>query len=441
MSSDRAQRTLLRLLFCLLLLAPLACGRKGDPKPPPRKDPARTTDLTITQRGNELILSMSYPAMTSGGLALAGIDKLELWQYTRLAPELMEMPEVPDLGLAEGEMAEGEAEEGEGPAEEATEDEAVTAEAETADASDAEPSEAAEPESEEADSEEAGTGTDPATLAPTEPTNPFLRIMIDPKEFDKQSERILELVGAELDAAVVGGKIFVRVPLTEITTEPPTAHAFAVRSSAGRLRSEQSVPRPFAPIPPPAPVEGLALEPSAQNISLSWTPLGDETEIEGYHVYRRLAQSPSFDQPLAKVNTGVAEYVDSTARFGTRYAYAVATVATLRPLVESTLSPEQTVNYSDTFPPPAPTGLVALAEVGRVRLLWDAGRGRDTAGYLVFASRGDGEPVQLTDEPISASEFVHEDASSGVTYVYTVIAVDSAGNQSESSAETTTRVP
>ena len=78
----------------LLLLTVQACGRKGDPQPPPQKHPARTTDLRVEQRGQELILSMSYPTMTVGGLALPGIDRLELVQYTRPAPEFMEQPDA-----------------------------------------------------------------------------------------------------------------------------------------------------------------------------------------------------------------------------------------------------------------------------------------------------------------------------------------------------------
>ena len=405
MSSDRAHGTIARLSLCVLLLTALACGRKGDPRPPPRKNPARTTDLTVYQRGNELILGMTYPAMTSGGLALAVIDKLELWQYTRLAPELMEMPE-------------------EEAGEEMVEELAEVAE---------EVTEVAEEPVEETATE---TGSETETEA-----DPLLRIIIDLKEFDKQSRSILELEGTDLEAAVVGGRIIMRLPLEDIPTEPPTAYAFAVRTSVGRLRSERSSPTAFAPIPPPAPLADLELTPSSSGVSLRWSVPEDETDIEGYHVYRRLAQSPEFDQPLVMVGPGVGEYQDRSARFGNRYAYSVATVKTLRPLVESTLSDQQTVNHIDVFPPPAPTALVALAEVGRVRLLWNAGRGRDTVGYLVFARRGDGEAEQLTAEPITASEFVHEDASSGVTYVYTVLAVDSAGNQSDPSAAATTRVP
>ncbi len=432
---DRGHGTIARLLLCTALVATLACGNKGDPQPPPRKNPARTTDLTVAQRGGELVVSMSYPAMTSGGLALVAIDKVELWQYTRPAPELMEMPEE----LME--IPEGGAEAADGAEEPAIEEAVEEPLEEVVEETVGQPAGAGETGTETTSGAEAEESTEETEDLVIEEPDPFLRIMIDPKEFDKHSQSILALEESDLEAAIVGGRIVMRIALEEISTEPPTAYAFAVRTSAGRLRSEKSSPTAFAPRPAPAPLTDLELSPSSSGVSLTWSVPEDETDIEGYHVYRRLAASPEFDKPLIMVTPGVGEHDDRSARFGNRYVYSIAAVRVLRPLVESMLSGEQTVNHLDVFPPPAPTGLVSLAEVGRVRLLWNAGRGRDTVGYLVFARRGEGETEQLTAEPITASEFVHEGASSGVTYVYTVLAIDSAGNQSDPSEAATTRVP
>ncbi len=84
---------------------------------------------------------------------------------------------------------------------------------------------------------------------------------------------------------------------------------------------------------------------------------------------------------------------------------------------------------------------MALAESGRIRLLWDAVADNDLTGYLVFVSTDGGAPQPLTPEPIVATEFVHDGTRSGTPYVYTVLAVDSAGNRSESSNEAATRAP
>jgi hypothetical protein len=431
MFSDRTHGTVARLSLCALLLATLACGRKGDPQPPPRKNPARTRDLTVSQRGNDLILTMSYPATTSGGLALAAIDKMELWQYTRPATELMEFPEE-ELEAVDGAEVATDSGEATTDAEEPTVEPVAEAPQESV---------ARRGDSSENEADESIDGTEEVEILEVAPVDPYLSIKVDLKDFDKRAQSILELEGDDLEAAVTGGRIIMRVALEEISTEPPTVHAFAVQSSVGRLRSERSSPTAFAPRPPPAPLTDVEITASARGVSLKWSIPDDEAEIEGYHVYRRLAVSPEFDQPLIMVLPGIGEHDDWSARYGARYVYSVTAVRAQRPLVESALSAEQSIHHVDVFPPPAPTGLVSLAEVGRVRLLWDAGRGRDTVGYLVFAQRGDDGPEPLTAEPITASEFIHEGASSGVTYVYTVLAVDSAGNQSKPSEAATTRVP
>jgi len=441
----------------LFLLALEACGRKGDPQPPPRKNPARTTDLRVEQRGQELVLSMSYPTMTVGGLALPSIDRLELVRYTRPAPEFMPQTEAEVSG-----------DEAAAPSEPAADEDAVTQEPGASEAMSPEspvnepaidqptieevvvedilpPAKVGDAEGEGTpDTAPGGEQTEDAgaieELIPEEP-NPYLSIRVDRKEFDKQSETVLVLEGADLEAAVVGGRIVMRIPLDEIANEPPVAHSFAVETFSGRLRSPQSAIASFVPLPPPGTPLDLATTVDARGVTLSWSGLEDESEIEGYRVLRRPAQSNSFAEPLATVEPGVTQYFDVTARFGNRYVYSVTAIRMEEPLVEGPLGEEREVDYLDTFAPRPPQGLVVLAESGRVRLLWDAGRERDIAGYLVLVSVGGDDPQPLTPQPITTSEFVHEGIVSGATYVYTVIAVDTAGNRSEASSPATTRAP
>ena len=112
-----------------------------------------------------------------------------------------------------------------------------------------------------------------------------------------------------------------------------------------------------------------------------------------------------------------------------------------RPLVESAVGEDLRINFTDDFAPLTPANLVALAEAGRIRLVWDASQEGDVVGYLVFVSRDGGEAEQLTAEPVRAAEYVHEGTVTGSTYVYHVVAVDSAGNRSEASEEVETRAP
>ena len=89
----------------------------------------------------------------------------------------------------------------------------------------------------------------------------------------------------------------------------------------------------------------------------------------------------------------------------------------------------------DTDPPAAPIGLTAVVEdKDDVRLNWNANSEPDLAGYLVFR---DGE--LLTAEPISDTELLDLDLPDGF-FVYTVLAIDRAGLQSDPSNPAEARI-
>ena len=75
------------ILALFVLVAAAGCGRKGDPQPPLRIIPGSVQDLRVSQQGGILRISMSYPATTTSGAALGGVDAVELLQLSRPAPE------------------------------------------------------------------------------------------------------------------------------------------------------------------------------------------------------------------------------------------------------------------------------------------------------------------------------------------------------------------
>ena len=79
------------LMVAVLLLS--ACGKKGDPLPPLRTVPLVTKDLEVRQQGSFVLFELGYPATTSAGMALGGIDAVELYRLERPAAD-GEVPQV-----------------------------------------------------------------------------------------------------------------------------------------------------------------------------------------------------------------------------------------------------------------------------------------------------------------------------------------------------------
>ena len=79
-----AQRSLLAVSLCAVVaLGVIGCGKMGDPMPPLRNVPMKTSDLNIRQQGNVLFFDMAYPNTTASGLVLGGIDSVELQQFSK----------------------------------------------------------------------------------------------------------------------------------------------------------------------------------------------------------------------------------------------------------------------------------------------------------------------------------------------------------------------
>src|SRR5687768_8850529 len=74
-----------RLLPIAVLLV-IACGQRGDPRPPVPVIPQATTDLVVTQRADQVILSWSYPSLTTAGRSLTDIRRISVFRYSEELP-------------------------------------------------------------------------------------------------------------------------------------------------------------------------------------------------------------------------------------------------------------------------------------------------------------------------------------------------------------------
>ncbi|HET7705884.1 MAG TPA: hypothetical protein VFM36_07350, partial [Thermoanaerobaculia bacterium] len=88
----------MKRLGVVLLLLVAACGKRGDPRPPVPIIPQGTTDLIATQRANNVVLSWSYPALTTTGRSLTGLRRIVVYRYSEPLPPSVATrpPDTPD---------------------------------------------------------------------------------------------------------------------------------------------------------------------------------------------------------------------------------------------------------------------------------------------------------------------------------------------------------
>jgi predicted small lipoprotein YifL len=333
----------LLLLFSLGTLA--SCGRQGPPLPPLKVIPAAASDLTVRQRGWELLLELAYPSTTTSGNALPGLDAVAIWEVA--AP-----------------------------------------------LSDAGPS----PE-------------------------------IDRQSFSQTARSRLEVTGGELSSAIFGDRIRLRLPLPDPLPEPLPIHTLGVRTLASDGEwSDLSNLVVAVPQRPPSAPGALSVTPEAAGVEVTWEPPEGE-EVQGFHLYRRRAEEAIFGPPIGTAAAEETHFVDPSARYGQRYVYTVTSVAAEEPVVESSPADELELLYEDRFPPPPPTGLIALVEARQVRLLWKASEAPDVAGYQVYRKVNGGDLDRLSDEAVASLEFADTGPLPGTTYIYRVSAVDRRGQE------------
>ena len=377
----------MRKLAVLFLFAVVACGKRGDPHPPIPVIPKATTDLLVAQRGPKVLLSWSYPSMTTAGKSMTGIKRVVVW---RAIEELPVAQPPRDLNTLL-----------------------------------------------------------PGDVDPTVPQaiQLFSKIpTLAATQFLKLRSRVDSIEGANLPAATTGARLtYEDTPPFHTTDGRPVRVNYAVVTEGTSANGDLSNLVSIVPLEVPVPPAGLAAAARREGVVLTWTAPdtaisgAKKPPIAGYNVYRFPHGQPA-DEFATPVNTSpvsVTTFTDNPP-YGPHDYFVTALAAAGAPRVESEPSSIVSVTFKDLVPPPPPTGLTALVETGAVRLVWDPVDASDLAGYKVYRTEGTGidqlrpigtiplTPVQL----LTATNYRDTSVNHGISYYYEVVSVDKSGNES-----------
>jgi hypothetical protein len=375
-----------RLPVVVALLAALACGKRGDPRPPVPVIPQATSDLVVTQRASNVILSWSYPSTTTAGRPLTGIRRISVFRYIEELP-VSAMGRDPNAIL-------------------------------------------------------------PGDIDPTlpQPVALFSRVPeIPAAQFARLSERVDSIESANLAAATTGARlVYTDTPRFRAPDGRPVRVTYAVVTEGGEARSQLSNMATIVPLPVATPPISLTAQARAEGVVISWaTPTTsvagtDAPIVTGYNVYRLPAgQAEDIGSPINTAPVTATTFTD-TPPYG-EHEYRITAVAAVGPpSIQSDPSAPVRVNFRDLVAPPAPATVDALVEPKMVRLIWEAVDAPDLAGYKVYRSEGVGHGNAIRDvgtipvvaAPLTTTTFSDPSVDLGIAYRYAVTAIDKNGNES-----------
>jgi hypothetical protein len=367
-----------RSLAVLVVFTLVACGKRGDPRPPVPVIPAATTDLVVTQRADRVLLSWSYPALSTAGRSLTAVRRISIYRYEE------ELPVSPG-GRDPRTLMPGDVD---------------------------------------------TTEPQPIVLFSKIPT-------IAQAQFTKLSKKVESIEKANLAGATVGSRLlFTDTPPFRSSDGRPVRLTYAVVTEGEEARSHPSNLAILVPLPVSVPPVNVTATPKAEGVTVSWTAPGTAVTgesgpvITGYNIYRTAPGEPLGDLPTP-INTAPVQgtmYEDAPA-YGD-HEYRVAAVATVGPpAIQSDPSQPVKVTFKDLVPPPAPASLTVLTETKVLRLLWEPVAAPDLAGYNVYRTEGKFR-LKLTPTPTKDANFLDISMDIGIFYTYEVTAVDGNGNES-----------
>ena len=199
----------------------------------------------------------------------------------------------------------------------------------------------------------------------------------------------------------------------------------------------------FTPTPPEP--TGLTAMPGDGVVDLTWQAPVPANAVTGYNIYRATPPGPFGPQPINARPVTETTFRDAGVKNDALYAYVVRSVSTARPpWRESADSNQAQVTPQDFLPPAPPRGLAAVPSQGAIGLTWIANTEPDLLGYVVYRRALPAVTAErLTESPVPGTTFTDRTARPGVTYLYSITAIDRSAHANESapSAEVEAALP
>ena len=229
-------------------------------------------------------------------------------------------------------------------------------------------------------------------------------------------------------------------------------HRYVYVLTALDARGRSSPPserRPITFLAAPMPPLDVHATAGNRQVTVSWRAPSEFTDASPasgeirYIVVRGVGSSGSMDvitpQPLAATS-----YTETGLQNETEYHYRVRAVR-MDPRATVTGAPSAAVAATpvETARPSAPRNLVIVPSSGALRLAWSRSPESNVALYAVYRATGAEVPVRIGTTPAGTTTFTDRDVHPGVTYRYTVTALDDARrpNESTPSNEVTLTLP
>jgi hypothetical protein len=226
------------------------------------------------------------------------------------------------------------------------------------------------------------------------------------------------------------------VPLEQFPASPELVLAVALADA--RARSLASPRSALAPLRPALPaMTTLTAAPRENGIQLSWAAPADE-RAETVRIWRWSPPAAEPWEPFRTVAASDGALLDTAPRYGETVVYLAAFARPAAQVaVEGVPQQLEPIDYQDRFPPAPPRDLDAVAEAGRIRVLWYPGGSADEKAWVVERQR-EGEPefAERGRSEVPDAFFLDAAAEPGARFRYRVLAEDASGNRSAAAGPT-----